>query len=177
MYEAISSSLDYHPLAPEKISVALAVAVEEYLKSDEASIEHFIEELLRTLEQHTNQKGITTTMKIAREVDVDAAEARMRDKEVEDLYMHLNEDSIPQGLVDYEDDGRRPDPTREALTIALGFAVAMCLKHDAARIERIIADLRSEMKRVDACQATFHTARDRRRARHLPQRSVCCCRS
>src|SRR5262249_31051263 len=73
MYEAISDSFDRCPLPPDKLSVALALAIDEYLgREGEARIERFIREMLRCVEQRT--KGIAATMKIARDVDVDVRE-------------------------------------------------------------------------------------------------------
>jgi hypothetical protein len=161
MYQAISHSLDRCPLPPDKLSVALAVAIDEYVgREGEARIERFVRELLRCMEQHT--EGITATMKIARDVavavDVDAAETRINDEEVADWYVELNEDAIPSGLVDYEDGDEERHPTPKALEMALAFAVAMCRKHDAARIERFVQDLHAEHHRADAYQAKYAPA-------------------
>jgi hypothetical protein len=157
MYEAISHSLDGCPLSPEKISHALAAVIDEYVgREGEARIERFVRELLRCMEQHT--EGITATMKIARDVavavDVDPEEARIQDEEVTRLYMDLYAEAIPSGLVDYEGG----DPTPKALEIALAFAVAMCLKHDATGIERFIQDLHAEHRRADVYQAKYAPA-------------------
>jgi hypothetical protein len=100
MYEAISESLNHCPLPPDKLSVALAVAVDDCLGDGEAGIGSFIRELLRCMEQHT--EGVTAMMKITPDVDidVDAAEARMSDEEVTDWYIELNENAIPDGMLD-----------------------------------------------------------------------------
>jgi hypothetical protein len=106
------------------------------------------------MKQHTGHEGVNKTMEIAR--DVDAAEAWIQDdEEVVDLYMHLDGDAIPHGIIDYEDGDEERHPTPEAYTIALGFAVAMCLKHDAARVARFIQDLRAENRRAVACRAEY----------------------
>jgi hypothetical protein len=93
------------------------------------------------VEQRTGQQ-----IQIARdvEIDINAAEARMEDEQVTDLYIHIIEDAIPTGILDYEGGDEERDPTREAYGIALAFAVAMCLKHDLGRLERFIRDLRAE---------------------------------
>jgi hypothetical protein len=158
MYEAISHSLDRCPLPPEKISVALAVAIDTTLDDDAVRIERFNRELLRCMEQRT--EGVTATMKIMPDVDidVDAAETRMQDEQVEDLYIELNEDAIPDGILDYEDGDEKRNPMPDAYEIALAFAVAMCLKHDVARVERFIQDLHAERRRVDTYQAKYAPA-------------------
>ena len=164
MYEAISRSLDGCPLPSEKISVALAVAIDNWLGKDSIGIDRFIRELLSCMEQHT--EGITATMKIARDVDidVDAAEARMKDEEVEDWYIELDADVIPSGILDYEDGGEERNPTPEALAVAISFAVAMCFKYDTARVERFIRDLCAEHCRANAYEAKYSPAWSRGRA-------------
>jgi hypothetical protein len=99
-------------------------------------------------------------MKIARDVDVDvgAAETRMEDEEVADWYIELNEDAIPSGILEYEGGDEARHPTPKALEIALAFAVAMCLKHNAPRVERFIQDLHTERRRVDTYQAKYAPA-------------------
>jgi hypothetical protein len=159
MYEAISNSLNRCPLPPDKLSVALAVAIDEYLgREGEARLERFIREMLGCMEQRTN--GITVTMMIARDVDldIDVAEARMEDKEVEDWYIELNEDAIPSGILEYEGGNEERHPEPKAFDIALGFAVAMCLKLDATRIERFIYDLHAEHRRANAYKAKYSLA-------------------
>lgn len=154
MYEAISDSLNRCPLPPDKLSVALAVAIDEYLgREGEARIERFIREMLRCMEQRT--KGITATMMLARDVDVDVAQTRMGDEEVTDWYIVLNEDAIPSGILEYEGGNEERHPKPKAFEIALGFAVAMCLKLDTTRIERFIHDLRAEHRRSKAYEARY----------------------
>jgi hypothetical protein len=157
MYEAISDSLDRCPLPPDKLSVAFAVAIDEYLgREGEARIERFIRETVRCSMQRT--KGITATMKIARDIDVDAAETRMEDEEVADWYIELNEHAIPSGILDYEGGNEERHPKPKAFEIALGFAVAMCLKLDTTRIEHFIYDLRAEHRRANAYEAKYSPA-------------------
>ena len=116
------------------------------------------------MEEHT--EGVTATMKIARDVDidVDAAEARMKDEEVEDWYIELDEDVIPSGILDYENGDEERHPTPEALAVAISFAVAMCFKYDTERVERFIQDLRTERCRANAYVAKYSPAWSRGRA-------------
>jgi hypothetical protein len=161
IYHAASRGLDDHPLPPEKISVALAVAIDEYLEGDASRVERFVKELQRCVEQRTGQQ-----IQIARdvEIDINAAKARMEGDQVTDLYIHIIEDAIPTGILDYEDGDEERDPTREAYGIALAFAVAMYLIHDVARIERFIQDLRAEVCRTNAYEAKYSPAWSRGRA-------------
>jgi hypothetical protein len=77
------------------------------------------------MEQHTGHKGVITTMKIARDVDAGKAFWMKDGREVDDLYVELDEGAIPDGILDYEDGIGARHPTPEAYTIALGFA-AQC---------------------------------------------------
>ena len=159
-YEAISSKLDRCLLPHDKISVALAVAIDEHLDDETgASIDCFIRELARCVAQQTG--AIIRTARDAN-IDVDAAEARMEDEDVEDLYIVLNETTLPEGILDYEDGDERRNPPTEAYAIALAFAVAMCLKHDTARVERFIQDLHAERSRAKIYQAKYSPAWRRR---------------
>jgi hypothetical protein len=160
MWRAIERGLDVDPLPPEKGSVALAVAIHAHLDGAAWRVERFVEELQRCVEQRTGQQ-----VQIARDpdIDVDAAEARMRDEEVEDLYIYLNEDAFPEGILDYEDGDEARNPTPEAYTLALSFAVAMCLKHDVSRVERFMRDLRAEHCRTNAYEVKYSPAWSRGR--------------